>query len=144
MVFDHEKLDVYRISLQYTAWAFQLAKRLSGPNRHARDQLLRASQSIPQNIAEGNGKRSGNDRRRFFEIARGSAMECASIQDILQICETISEVENQAGKRLLYRIVSMLTKMTERPSGVKEDEVGYNAMSGVYGDSGDGGLLHED
>ena len=144
MVFDHEKLDVYRVALQYTAWAFQLAKRLSGPNRHARDQILRASQSIPQNIAEGNGKRSGNDRRRFFEIARGSAMECASIQDILQVCQTLSEAEGHDGKRLLYRIVSMLTKMTERPSGVGENAARYDALGVVWADDDDCEHDHED
>ena len=84
-------------------------------NRHARDQLLRASQSIPQNIAEGNGKRSGPDRRRFFGIARGSALECASVLDILLVCEAITIVEVNTGKGMLHRIVSMLTRMTERP-----------------------------
>ena len=81
MQFGHEQLDVYRVSLEYVAWAYRLAKRLQGADRHARDQLLRASQSIPQNIAEGNGKGTKADRRRFFEIARGSALEYAAIQD---------------------------------------------------------------
>lgn len=134
MTFDHEKLDVYRVALQYTAWSFHLAKRLSGLHRHARDQLLRASQSIPQNIAEGNGKRSRNDRRRFFEIARGSAMECASTLDVLQICEAISDAENYEGKRLLYRIVSMLTKMTEGTERVEEEGASYDAMSDSSGE----------
>ena len=49
--FDHERLDVYR-----------LAKSLNGAERHARDQWLRAAQSIPLNIAEGNGKQSLNTR----------------------------------------------------------------------------------
>jgi four helix bundle protein len=137
MPFDHERLDVYRVALQYTAWAFQAAKRLSGLHRHARNQLLRASQSIPLNIAEGNGKRSGNDRRRFFEIARGSAMECASIQDVLQICDAISEADNESGKRLLNRIVSMLTKMTERTGGVGEEGARYDTTSSGYGDKDD-------
>jgi len=113
MLFDHEKLDVYRISIEFAAWAFALTKKLSGPNRHARDQLLRASQSIPQNIAEGNGKRSIKDRKRFLEIARGSAMECASILDILLVCGAISEGEANVGKKLLHRIASMLSKMTQ-------------------------------
>ena len=113
MTFDHEKLDVYRISIEFAAWAFKLAKKLSGPNRHARDQLLRASQSVPQNIAEGNGKRSIKDRKRFLEIARGSVMECASILDILLACVAISESDTHFGKKLLHRIASMLSKMTQ-------------------------------
>ena len=78
MAFDHEKLDVYRVSPEFTAWSYSLCRDLAGMNRHARDQLLHASQSIPLNIAEGNGKRRGPDRNRFLEIARGSTMECAA------------------------------------------------------------------
>ena len=74
MQFGHEKLDAYHVSIQYVAWAYEVAKRLRGIDRHARDQLLRASQSIPLNIAEGNGKGTNADRRRFFESARGSAL----------------------------------------------------------------------
>src|SRR3972149_3047900 len=84
-IFDHEKLDVYRLALEYVADCFEMAKRLSGLHRHARDQWLRAAQSIPLNIAEGNGKRSLKDRARFFDIARGSALECAAIQDVLVV-----------------------------------------------------------
>ena len=62
-IFDHEKLDVYRLALEYVAESFRIAKGLSGLHRHARDQWLRAAQSIPLNIAEGNGKRKpGTDQ----------------------------------------------------------------------------------
>jgi four helix bundle protein len=63
---------------------------LKGSDRPARDQLLRASQSIPLNIPEGNSKGTNADRRRFVEIARGSALECASIQDCLKACEVLA------------------------------------------------------
>jgi len=53
MGFGHEQLDVYRLSVDYVAWSYALAKELSGVDRHARDQLLRAAQSIPLNVAEG-------------------------------------------------------------------------------------------
>ncbi len=51
MQFGHEQLDVYRLAIGYVAWSYRLAKELSGVDRHARDQLLRAAQSIPLNIA---------------------------------------------------------------------------------------------
>jgi len=109
--FGHEKLHVYQAALAYVGFVYSLADRLKGYHRHARDQLLRASQSIPLNTAEGNGKSGQADRRRFFEIARGSALECSAIQDVLQIGEAISVDENEIGKQLLLRIVSMLTKL---------------------------------
>ena len=137
MVFDHEKLDVYRVSIRFVTWAFGLCQGLSGPNRHARDQLLRASQSVPQNIAEGNGKRSGADRRRFLEIARGSALECASILDILAACEAISASCCAEGKGLLVRVVAMLSRMAERVGEAREESGAYGVNEEQH-DGGDG------
>jgi four helix bundle protein len=90
MQFGHEQLDVYRLAIDYVAWSYALAKELNGVDRHARDQLLRAAQSVALNIAEGNGKGTNADRRRFFEIARGSALECAAIQDCLETCHVLA------------------------------------------------------
>ena len=126
MNFDHEKLDVYRVALEFAAWAFEVSSGLDGLSRHARDQLLRASQSIPLNIAEGNGKRSPKDRRRFFEIARGSATECAAILDILVFQNVLSDEDAIRAKELLIRIVSMLTRLTETGDRVKEEEIDYD------------------
>jgi len=42
-IFDHERLDVYRLAIEYVATSYRLAKSLNGPERHARDQWLRAS-----------------------------------------------------------------------------------------------------
>ena len=122
MHFGHDHLAVYRLSLDYVAWSYSLAKSLRGPDRHARDQILRSSQSIPLNIAEGNGKGTNADRRRFFEIARGSAMECSAVQDCLLACRVISIEQNNHGKAMLVRIVSMLTKLAQRDHEVREDE----------------------
>jgi four helix bundle protein len=124
-IFDHEKLDVYRMSIDYVAFSFNLATKLSGNNRHTRDQWLRASQSIPLNIAEGNGKHSLKDRSRFFDIARGSAFECAAIHDILLVCNAIDEEGNQVGKTMLRRIVAMLTRLVARNESVLDEVVEY-------------------
>ena len=95
-------------------WAYHLCEKLKGQHRNAKDQLLPASQAIPLNIAEGNGKATEGDRRRFFEIARGSALECGAVQDVLEVCGALSSWANADAKRLLDRIVAMLTRLGQR------------------------------
>ena len=124
MAFGHEQLDVYRAAIEYVGWAYRLCEGLKG-HRNAKDQLLRASQAVPLNIAEGNGKATEGDRRRFFEIARGSALECAAVQDVLEVCGALSAAENASAKRLLDRIVAMLTKLGHRGYSVREASSEY-------------------
>lgn len=49
---------------------------------HLKDQLLRAASSVVLNLAEGSGKRSPKDRRKFYDIAWGSLNEVTAIIDI--------------------------------------------------------------
>jgi len=56
-IFDHQRLDVYRLSVDYVAFSYGLAKTLTGTNRHAREPWLRAAQSNPLNFTEGNVKK---------------------------------------------------------------------------------------
>ena len=51
--FGQKKRNVYQFSLTYISWVNTIAERLKDPDRHARDQLYRASQSVPLNIAKG-------------------------------------------------------------------------------------------
>ena len=122
-IFDHDRLDVYRLSIDYVAAAFEVSKSMGGLHRHARDQWLRAAQSIPLNIAEGNGKRSLKDRARFFDIARGSSFECASIQDVLVVTGGLDDSTSRDLKSKLKRIVSMLTRMAMKFDGIQETSV---------------------
>ncbi len=133
MQLDHERLDVYQVSLDFAAWSYQQAKQLKGLDRHARDQLLRASQSITLNIAEGCGKLPSPDRRRFLQIAGGSARECGAILDILSRCQVLSETDWKAGKELLTRIVAMLTRMMRPTDQVRESEAVYGYVYGQHG-----------
>jgi four helix bundle protein len=130
MTLGHEKLDVYRLSIDYVAWVYKQAANLNGLHRPARDQWLRASQSIPLNIAEGNGKTSEADRRRYFEIARGSALECSAIQDVLVVGEALSEPESRQRKIELDRMAAMLTRLGGRGYCIKEDpgEFGFEGV----------------
>ena len=124
MGFGHERLDVYRAAIGYVGWAYYFCEELKG-HRNAKDQLLRASQAIPLNIAEGNGKATDGDRRRYFEIARGSALECGAIQDLLEVCGALGAEENARRKATLDRIVAMLTKLGQRGYTIQEEVGDY-------------------
>jgi four helix bundle protein len=108
---DFERLDVYRCAVEFLALAVRVTARLPRGQADLRDQLRRASNSIPLNIAEASGKPGRADRARFHAIARGSALECAAILDGLQLRCAVSPEDVEAGKTLLSRIVAMLSKM---------------------------------
>src|SRR6266487_3410671 len=126
--FDHEKLDVYQESIAFCGWVGDLLNDITG-KAAAKDQLDRASTSLPLNIAEGNGKFSDADRSRFLEIARGSALECAACLDVLVVRKLISTERIVPAKEQLVRIVNMLMGMLRRFSGraefLREDEGTY-------------------
>jgi len=113
--FDHEKPEVYREAIVFCAWLSVLldaAVRIGD----VRDQLDRASTSIPLNIAEGNGKYTPKDRCRFFDIAHGSALECAAGLDILVAKSKLTRDEIRVGKESLQKIVRMLMGLIKRNS----------------------------
>ena len=106
-----------------------MCRALKGLDRPTRDQLLRASQSIALNIAEGCGKIPAANRGRFLQIASGSARECGAILDILDRCGVLDQEAVRKGKDLLVRIVAMLTRMIERGNQVREGEVVYGYVN---------------
>jgi four helix bundle protein len=79
------------------------------------------------NIAEGNGKSAEADRRRYFEIARGSALECAAIQDILVVGKALDETESLKRKQDLDRMAVMLSRLGGRGYFVEENIGAYNS-----------------
>ena len=116
--FDHEKLEVYQLELQFLTWATDLLielRDLAKPYlREVCDQLDRASLSALLNTAEGNGRRATQQRARFFDDARGSATECAACLDATVAKRACNEERIVAGKALLVRIVSILCRLVER------------------------------
>ncbi|HVF71197.1 MAG TPA: four helix bundle protein [Chthoniobacterales bacterium] len=111
--FDHEKLDVYRHSIAFCGWVGNFLPSIIHKTA-AKDQLDRASTSIPLNIAEGNGKFSVKDRARFLEMARGSALECAACLDVLVARKLATEEQVADPKRQLAAIVRMMIGLLKR------------------------------
>jgi four helix bundle protein len=105
--FSHEKLEVYQQGLRFMAWLTPLMESATRWG-DTKDQLDRASGSIPLNIAEGNGKFSPKDRSRFFDNAHGSALECAACLDTLVAKTKLTREQVHEGKVILQGIVRML------------------------------------
>jgi four helix bundle protein len=108
---DYERLDVYKVAIELVALATQIADALPKKHAYAADQLRRAAFSIVLNIAEGVGKPTLPDKRRYYAIARGSAMECGAVLDALLVMKLLRPEMHATGKALVVRIVSMLTRM---------------------------------
>ena len=109
-VFDHEKLDVYNVSIDFVALADEIVEHLPRGRAYLAEQLQRASTSIPLNTAEGAGEFSSKEKARFYRMAKRSATECAAIFDVCMRLKLIDKVRYDSGRELLLRIVAMLIK----------------------------------
>ena len=109
VLFDHERLDVYRLTLEYLAYLVEQEKRFPSGAAGVRDHLDRAGDSILLNLSEGNGKPPGSrDRIRYLRTSRGSAGESASGWDILRVRGFVPASACDHAKALLARIAAML------------------------------------
>lgn len=126
--FDHEKLHVYQRALEFTVWV-ETVLELLPKSSAAYQQLDRASVSIPLNIAEGTGKFTASDKCRFYDIARGSAVECAACLDVLAGKQRIPSEMAARGKQMLLEVVSMLIGLIKAvtPQRVGEEPGAYDA-----------------
>jgi four helix bundle protein len=117
MPFDHERLDVYQLALDFLILADDTIEHLPRGRSHLADQLGRAATSIVLNIAEGAGKFSKPDKRRYYLIAMESTTECAAIYDVFLRLKLTTTEHHTECKTILDRIASMLTKMAKSLQG---------------------------
>ena len=78
------------------------------------DQMRRAAMSIPINIAEGNGRSTSADKRRFFIIARGSCFELASLLELAEKLGYLTQNRRRQHESEVKIIGKMLTALSNR------------------------------
>ncbi|MBM4318826.1 MAG: four helix bundle protein, partial [Deltaproteobacteria bacterium] len=130
MYFEFERLDVYKVSLEFVATADEIAERLPPGRAYLKDQLRRAANSIPANIAEGVGESTPREKVRFHRMARRSAVERASHLFVIRRLGLVEEDIISAGLEQLCRIVAMLTSMAKRVRGRGAGEEDLDQPSG--------------
>ena len=130
MPFDHQKLDVYQVAIDFVALADDVVEALPRGRAYLADQLQRASTSIPLNVAEGAGEFSRKDKARFYRMALRSATECAALLDVCRKLRLVDPAQLQRGHDLLDRAVAMLTKMA-RAMGEEPERASPGAGAGA-------------
>jgi four helix bundle protein len=108
-MFSLEKLKVYDRALASTASLIGLAA--AWDKRHAVvDQLVRASESVALNIAEGARLRGTSNRQHVLDYAIGSALECAACLDIAVQKQFLSPALALDQKQCLNEVVRQIDK----------------------------------
>lgn len=91
----YRELFVWQKSKDLIAITYEMSKQIR--DFSYKDQLNRASLSISNNIAEGFGRKSKREFRRFLNIALGSAYEVESMLIIFKELKiTPEELSNKA------------------------------------------------
>ena len=76
---DFKKLNVWRKAHALALDVHRVATRIRGAdNASLRNQLIRTAMSIPTNIVEGTGQKTGKEFARFLGYALNSASELES------------------------------------------------------------------
>ena len=95
-----QNFKTYQLAVQF----YHLAVNLQLP-RHPRDQMVRSASSVALNLAEGSGKSSKADQKRYFETAFGSRRESQAVLDLTaqSAAETLTLADKLAAH--LFRLI---------------------------------------
>jgi len=106
-MFDFEKLEVYNKAKFLNKEILNFLKENKQIDSYLRDQLRRAPISMVINIAEGSGKFSIPDKRKFYTISRGSVYECVSLFEIILEEKQINDDQSKN----FYQKLEVVSKM---------------------------------
>lgn len=106
--FLHESLDVYQCSLQIHDGLDSFWKDAAIEKRHIK-RIDELSTSLSLNIAEGNGRFSSLDHRKFVRIAEGAGTKLSAYLDIV---ESIYHLQVKHLKKDLRNAMAMLSGLS--------------------------------
>jgi len=108
----HTKLDIFKVSKSFVLNCYRETKTFPSEEKFGIvQQIRRAAWSVHLNIAEGCSRRSAIERKRFYEIARGSVIEVDAALDIaVELNYTTKERLYELGQ-FMIRCFQMISKM---------------------------------
>lgn len=113
----HTKLTVYKYSEALTLECYQITRYFPPDERFAMvQQIRRAALSVHLNLAEGASRKSMAERKRFFEISRGSVIEVDTALHIAVSLNYITADETRNLGELIIQTFKLLTGMISQSS----------------------------
>ncbi len=107
---NHQKLDVYQASKVFVLECYKLTKSLPVEERFGMiTQIRRAALSVHLNIAEGASRKSEVERKRFYEVARGSMIEIDAALDVAYDLSYLQNLNADAVGDAMVRCFKMLS-----------------------------------
>ena len=107
----HEKLVVWKEAYHLCLWIHDLTTHFPSAERFRLvDQMCRSAFSVPMNIAEGNAKRTGKDKRHYLDIAFGSFEELHCQVKMARDFKYISEQQFVQTDDHINRVSFLLTR----------------------------------
>jgi four helix bundle protein len=108
----HQQYDVYKVTRLLVTECYRVTRKFPPEEKFAlMQQIRRAALSVYLNLAEGFSRKSQTERTRFFEIARGSAIEVDAAMEISLDLEYCHKEQLATLGGLLQRCFSMLSKL---------------------------------
>lgn len=127
-----EDLRVWQIAHKISIEIFELAKRFPSDEKYRlKDQMIRSSRSISDNIAEGYGRFHYQENTQYCRQSRGSAFELINQLITAFDCDYISEEELRSWKSLVSDCIQLLNgyirylQKAKNDNTVREDESIY-------------------
>ena len=109
---NHQKLDVFATAKSFALECYRFTKVLPAEERfNMIQQIRRAALSVCLNIAEGASRKSAAERRRYYEVARGSIIEIDAALDVSAELSCCKREDLQSLGSFMQRTFSMLSKM---------------------------------
>ncbi len=106
----HSKLEVYTIARQFVKECYKAVHGFPAEEKYALvQQIKRAALSVHLNIAEGSSRKSETERKRFYEIARGSLIEVDAALDIAADLEYCTAADLQSLGQVLVKCFKYLS-----------------------------------
>lgn len=119
LTLNHQKMDVYQVSQEFVLECYRLTRCLPSDEKFGMiSQIRRAALSVHLNIAEGASRKSASERKRYYEIARGSVIEVDAALDIAHKLEYLKPLQTKNLGEAMIKCFKILSGMLN--AAVKE------------------------